>query len=53
MRSPSATAFRRVNTATYLCVATVKADVSRLLDTLDLSNRVRLALLVHQAEGED
>ncbi len=38
--------------ATYLSVATVKAYVSRLLDKLDLDNRVQLALLVQQG-GSD
>lgn len=33
----------------YLSVATVKAYVSRLLTALDLTNRVQLALLVHDA----
>lgn len=36
----------------YLSVPTVKAHVSRLLDKLDCSNRVQVALLVHDA-GED
>ncbi|MDP9401015.1 MAG: LuxR C-terminal-related transcriptional regulator [Actinomycetota bacterium] len=30
-------------------VATVKAHVSRLLDKLELTNRVQIALLVHDA----
>lgn len=38
---------------TYLSVATVKAYVSRLLDKLDLDNRVQLALLVAQADTDD
>ena len=33
----------------YLSVATVKANVSRLLVKLELSNRVQIALLVHDA----
>ena len=35
----------------HLSVATVKAHVSRLLDKLDVDNRVQIALLV-QAAGE-
>jgi DNA-binding NarL/FixJ family response regulator len=41
--------------AAFLSVATVKAYVSRLLEKLDLTNRVQLALVVHEAgmdEGE-
>jgi DNA-binding NarL/FixJ family response regulator len=34
----------------YLSVATVKAHVSRLLTKLDLTNRVQVALLTHDAE---
>ena len=34
----------------YMSVATVKAHVSRLLTKLDLSNRVQVALLAHDAE---
>jgi len=37
--------------ALHLSVATVKAHVSRLLDKLDVDNRVQIALLV-QAAGE-
>ena len=36
--------------ALYMSVATVKAYVSRLLTKLDASNRVQVALLVHDAE---
>lgn len=36
--------------ATYLSLATAKAYVSRMLDKLQLGNRVQLALLVQQAE---
>lgn len=32
-----------------MSVATVKAHVSRLLDKLDLNNRVQIALLAHDA----
>ena len=35
--------------ALHLSVATVKAHVSRLLDKLDVDNRVQIALLVHDA----
>lgn len=38
-----------IATATYISVATVKAYVSRLLVKLGLTNRVQLALLVHEA----
>nr|WP_241831471.1 LuxR C-terminal-related transcriptional regulator [Parafrankia soli] len=34
----------------FMSVATAKSYVSRLLTKLDLSNRVQLALLVHDAE---
>ena len=34
----------------YLSVATVKAHVSRLLTKLELTNRVQIALLTHDAE---
>ena len=37
--------------ALHLSVATVKAHVSRLLDKLDVDNRVQIALLVHDADG--
>ena len=33
----------------YMSVATVKAHVSRLLSKLELSNRVQIALLAHDA----
>jgi DNA-binding NarL/FixJ family response regulator len=33
----------------YMSVATVKAHVSRLLQKLDLDNRVQIALLAHDA----
>ena len=33
----------------YLSVATVKAYVSRVLTKLELTNRVQVALLVHDA----
>nr|WP_264159313.1 response regulator transcription factor [Actinomadura rudentiformis] len=36
-----------------LSVATVKAYVSRLLTKLELNNRVQIALLVHDARGDD
>lgn len=41
-----------ISRSLYLSVPTVKAHVSRLLDKLDCSNRVQVALLVHDA-GED
>jgi DNA-binding NarL/FixJ family response regulator len=34
-----------------MSVATVKAHVSRLLDKLEVDNRVQIALLVHDATG--
>jgi DNA-binding NarL/FixJ family response regulator len=34
----------------YMSVATVKTHVSRVLDKLDLNNRVQIALLVHDAD---
>ena len=37
--------------ALHLSVATVKAHVSRLLDKLDVDNRVQIALLVQHASG--
>ncbi len=37
--------------ALHLSVPTVKAHVSRLLDKLDVSNRVQIALLVRDASG--
>jgi len=37
--------------ALHLSVATVKAHVSRLLDKLDVDNRVQIALLVQNAAG--
>jgi DNA-binding NarL/FixJ family response regulator len=33
----------------FMSVATVKAHVSRLLQKLDLDNRVQIALLAHDA----
>jgi DNA-binding NarL/FixJ family response regulator len=38
--------------ALHLSVATVKAHVSRLLDKLDVDNRVQIALLVQHASGD-
>jgi DNA-binding NarL/FixJ family response regulator len=38
--------------ATYLSVATIKSYVSRLLDKLELGNRVQLALLVQRADPD-
>jgi DNA-binding NarL/FixJ family response regulator len=35
----------------HMSVATVKAHVSRLLDKLEVENRVQIALLVHDATG--
>ena len=35
----------------YLSVATVKGHVSRLLDKLEVDNRVQIALLVQEADG--
>jgi DNA-binding NarL/FixJ family response regulator len=40
-----------IATALHLSVPTVKAHVSRLIDKLDVDNRVQIALLV-QAAGE-
>jgi DNA-binding NarL/FixJ family response regulator len=37
--------------ALHLSVATVKAHVSRLLDKLEVDNRVQIALLVNDARG--
>jgi DNA-binding NarL/FixJ family response regulator len=37
--------------ALHLSVPTVKAHVSRLLDKLDVDNRVQIALLVQDASG--
>ena len=34
----------------FMSVATVKAHVSRLLSKLEVSNRVQIALLAHDAE---
>jgi DNA-binding NarL/FixJ family response regulator len=34
----------------FLSVATVKAYVSRMLTRLELNNRIRVALLVHDAD---
>jgi DNA-binding NarL/FixJ family response regulator len=36
----------------YMSVATVKAHVSSLLSKLELNNRVQIALLVHDADGD-
>jgi DNA-binding NarL/FixJ family response regulator len=36
----------------YMSVATVKGHVSSLLSKLELNNRVQVALLVHDADGE-
>ncbi|MEA2155462.1 MAG: hypothetical protein QOE11_1602 [Solirubrobacteraceae bacterium] len=41
----------QIAAALYLSVATVKAHVSRLLDKLDVDNRVQIALLVQSANG--
>jgi DNA-binding NarL/FixJ family response regulator len=38
--------------ALHLSVATVNAHVSRLLDKLDVDNRVQIALLVQEAGGQ-
>jgi DNA-binding NarL/FixJ family response regulator len=38
-----------VATALFLSEATVKAHVSRLLNKLDVANRVQIAILVHDA----
>ena len=38
--------------ALHLSVATVKAHVSRILDKLDVDNRVQIALLVQDASGQ-
>ena len=35
--------------ALYMSEATVKAHVSRLLSKLDVSNRVQIAIMVHDA----
>jgi DNA-binding NarL/FixJ family response regulator len=40
----------QVGAELYLSVATVKAHVSRLMVKLDLTNRVQVALLVHDAD---
>ena len=50
-RSPSAAATPtpRSPQTLHLSVATVKAHVSRLLDKLDVDNRVQIALLVQDA----
>jgi DNA-binding NarL/FixJ family response regulator len=39
--------------ALHLSVPTVKAHVSRLLDKLDVNNRVQIALLVNDASGHE
>ena len=44
-------AHAEIATALHLSVPTVKAHVSRLLDKLDVSNRVQIALLVKDASG--
>ena len=38
-----------IGRALYLSEATVKAHVSRLLVKLDVSNRVQVAILAHEA----
>jgi DNA-binding NarL/FixJ family response regulator len=40
-----------IATELHMSVATVKAHVSRILDKLDVDNRVQIALLVQDAEG--
>jgi DNA-binding NarL/FixJ family response regulator len=42
---------QEIGTARRMSTATVKAYVSRILTKLDLSNRVQVALLVHDARG--
>jgi DNA-binding NarL/FixJ family response regulator len=37
----------------YMSLATVKAHITRILTTLDLTNRVQIALLAHDAGGPD
>jgi DNA-binding NarL/FixJ family response regulator len=37
----------------YMSLATVKAHITRILTTLDLTNRVQIALLAHDAGGSD
>ena len=39
-----------VATSLYMSEATVKAHVSRLLSKLDVTNRVQIAIVVHDAE---
>jgi len=39
-----------IATELFVSIATVKAHVSRLLEKLQLDNRVQIALLVHEAE---
>ena len=38
-----------IATALFMSEATVKAHVSRLFDKLQVSNRVQIAILVHDA----
>jgi DNA-binding NarL/FixJ family response regulator len=40
-----------IGAALYMSVATVKAHVTHLLSKLEVSNRVQIALLVHDADG--
>ena len=42
-----------ISTALFLSVPTVKKHVSHILTTLDLNNRVQIALLVHDADLGD
>jgi DNA-binding NarL/FixJ family response regulator len=42
---------QEIATQLHMSVATVKAHVSRLLEKLDLDNRVQIALLVQSASG--
>jgi DNA-binding NarL/FixJ family response regulator len=42
-----------ISTALFLSVPTVKKRVSHLLTTLNLNNRVQIALLVHDADLGD
>lgn len=42
-----------ISTALFLSVPTVKKHVSHVLTTLDLNNRVQIALLVHDADLGD
>ncbi len=36
----------------YMSVATVKSHITRILTTLDLTNRVQIALLAHAARRQ-